>query len=66
MKQDPGHLGLAIAQENNEIIMVAGKGIGAIGRDLEFRPSGLPDLKPLTLTGYGEHAARSQLVPADV
>ena len=58
--------GLTIAQKNHEIIMVAGKGIGAIGRNLEFLPSGLPDLEPLTIAGDGEQAVCSELVPADV
>ena len=40
-KQHLGHLGLTIAQENNQIIMAAGKGIDAARHDLEFRPSGL-------------------------
>ena len=42
--------------------MVAGKGIGTEGCDLEFRPAGFADMKPLADTGDGENAARSQLV----
>ena len=66
VQQGLGHLCLSVAQENNEIVMVAGKGIGAIGRNLEFLPSGLPDLEPLTIPGDSEHAVCSELVPADV
>ena len=66
LKQDLGYLCLIIAQEDNEIIMVAGKGIGAMGRDHEFRPSGLLDNHPIAIACDGEHAVRSQLVPADV
>src|SRR5882672_9445332 len=66
LKQDLGYLCLIIAQEDNEIIMVAGKGIGATGRDHEFRPSGLPDNHPIAVACDVEHAVRSQLVPADV
>ncbi|HMI10393.1 MAG TPA: hypothetical protein VK567_02115, partial [Bradyrhizobium sp.] len=47
LKQDLGHLCLTVAQENNEIVMVAGKGIGAVGRDREFRPSGLLHNHPI-------------------
>ena len=66
MEQNLGHLGLTVAQENNQIIMAAGKGIDAARHDLEFRPSGLLRREPFALTGNGEHAAKSQMVRADI
>ena len=66
VQQRLGHLGLIIAQEHNQIIMAAGKGIDAARRDLEFRPSGLLRNEPFTLTGNGEYAAKSQIVGAAI
>ena len=51
MKQNLGDLCLAIAQENNEVVMVAGKGVGAARPHLEFRPSGLLDEEPFSRRG---------------
>ncbi len=40
VKQRLADLGLAVTQENDEVILSAGKGMFAARRDFEFRPAG--------------------------
>ena len=66
VKQKLVHLCLFITQENDEIILSAGKSTRAARRDLEFRTAGFLGKQPLALTGDGEHAAGPQMVEADI